>query len=296
MNYAIVDIGSNTIRLNIYSLEEKKFNLIISRKFTAGLASYNDNGTLSEKGILKLKECMIEISEMLKHVTVDELHAFATASLRKVSNSEIVIERIFRDTGIKIELLTEDEEARMGCIGIMDTCGLKKGISMDIGGGSAELVEFDSKSFKSIFNFTEGSLSLYTKYVKKIIPTRVEEKAVKKTVKEQLSGIKFKAKYDTLVGIGGTIRAADRILKELDMIDNGVFSTEQMKILIDGVISEDKKFIQAVLKAAPERIHTIIPGLIILNEVAKAFKIKYIKVNSNGVREGYLISKMIERY
>lgn len=95
MNVAIFDIGSNTIRMNVYAVGKSgAYDLLLTRKVQAGLASYVVDGRLSEAGIVRLRDALLDLKEWLHHIKTDRLSAFATAVLRNIANTQAVLSRI----------------------------------------------------------------------------------------------------------------------------------------------------------------------------------------------------------
>src|SRR5690554_7127706 len=102
--YAVIDIGSNTMRLNIYEYKNKELYLMLSKKITAGLAGYvNRNGNLTKKGANVAVESLKEFKIILNHIDVKEVYTFATASLRNVNNSKKVTRFIEEKTNLNID-------------------------------------------------------------------------------------------------------------------------------------------------------------------------------------------------
>lgn len=102
--YAIIDIGSNTIRMVLYKVIDNEIQQMLNSKIPAGLAGYIDNNNmLSKKGILKAIEALSKFETILESVDVKEVHAFATASLRNISNSEEVLAEIKKHCSFDIE-------------------------------------------------------------------------------------------------------------------------------------------------------------------------------------------------
>lgn len=88
MKYAIVDLGSNTIRLSVYQTQEDgRFRLLFSEKETAGLANYISGGRMRPEGIVRAGEVLMDFKRLLMQFAMEELHVFATASLRNIRNT-----------------------------------------------------------------------------------------------------------------------------------------------------------------------------------------------------------------
>ena len=85
MKYALIDIGSNSIRLNVYNKDNIQKE-VFSKKYMAGLAGLVEDGKLSDKGIKKLMKVLSAQKMLLDYLPIDEIYAFASASLRNVDN------------------------------------------------------------------------------------------------------------------------------------------------------------------------------------------------------------------
>lgn len=293
MNFGIIDIGSNTVRLNVYSYESNDINMIFSKKHVVGLVSYIQDSRLTDKGITKLVNVLHSIKEIISHVTVDKTIAFATASLRKINNTEQVLKKIEEETGFRIKIYDQELEARLGFEGIMWTMPYKDGITVDIGGGSTEIIRFKNREISQIVNYSEGSLSLFNRYVKGIIPTEKEIKNIQNDIKEELYKKELNFESGIIIGIGGTIRAIGDLSKEaFSLGDNRHFTNKNLASLYKSIIKGDEDLVKLMLKIAPDRIHTITPGMVIFKFLCKRFGAEEIVVSSSGLREGVLLENV----
>lgn len=293
MNFGIIDIGSNTVRLNVYSYESNDINMIFGKKYVVGLVSYIQDSRLTDKGITKLVNVLHSIKEIISHVTVDKTIAFATASLRKINNTEQVLKKIEEETGFRIKIYDQELEARLGFEGIMWTMPYKDGITVDIGGGSTEIIRFKNREISQIVNYSEGSLSLFNRYVKGIIPTEKEIKNIQNDIKEELYKKELNFESGIIIGIGGTIRAIGDLSKEaFSLDDNRHFTNKNLTSLYKSIIKGDEDLVKLMLKIAPDRIHTITPGMVIFKFLCKRFGAEEIVVSSSGLREGVLLENV----
>lgn len=142
MKFAIVDLGSNTIRLSVYNtLPEGGFDLLFSEKEMAGLVSYVHGGVLSPEGIQRACGAIRDFQALLRQFDLDAPHVFATASLRNIRNTEEAVEQIRAATGVGVDVISGELEARLGYYGARTATDLQDGAMFDIGGGSAEVLE-----------------------------------------------------------------------------------------------------------------------------------------------------------
>lgn len=294
MIYSVIDIGSNTIRFNVYSYENYKLKLLFGKKNVAGLASYRDDNHLSDRGIKKLEFVLKNQLDIIKNVNVDEIFAFASASLRDIDNSEYVIDYIKENVGLDIEIISQEEEAKLGFVGVKLDDTHIDGMTCDIGGGSTEIISFANNKINNIMNLNHGCLSIYKKYVSGLFPESSEIEKIQSYIYKKLEKKTPKnLKSNIIIGLGGSIRATGNILKEhYDLPDNKHFTYENLTIMYEEMTKQKKGALNTILQVTPERIHTIFPGIIIIKSICDFFSCKEIFVSNTGLREGFLLDKL----
>ena len=170
MKQAIIDIGSNSMRLTVYEVAGEAFKILFREKSMAGLAGYVEEGRLSPEGIARACSGLLEFRETLAALDITAVAVFATASLRNIFNTAEAVWAIQTATGFSVEVLSGTEEALLGYYGAGLEVHCTSGAFLDIGGGSTEVVVFDQGQPVQSASFRMGSLSLYRSYVKKILP------------------------------------------------------------------------------------------------------------------------------
>lgn len=298
MQHAVIDIGSNSMRLTIYEVENTNFKILFKDKIMAGLASYVENGYISEDGIRCAYESLLEFKNTLILLGICEnIHVFATASLRNIVNTEEAVAKITAETGFHIDVITGEEETLLGYSGVMHDIAVESGAFTDIGGASTEIAVFSNKSVLFSKSFHVGSLKLYRDCVKKILPGNGSVKRIKETIHAQLPHRIFDGFFsqEQLVATGGTARSVLKFAKHLGLVpeDSRIILADHMKVIADLFFNDEDAAADAILKVDPERIHTIIPGFMILRYIAEQFEAREIVVSNYGVREGYLCQKVL---
>ena len=117
MQCALIDMGSNSIRLTVYDMDASDFKILFKEKRMAGLAGYVEHGRLTPDGIDCACQCLREFQNTLSVLQIEHLAVFATASLRNISNTAQAVTQIARATGITVSVLTGEEEAACGFCG-----------------------------------------------------------------------------------------------------------------------------------------------------------------------------------
>lgn len=295
MLYGIVDIGSNTVRLNIYEITEDDSRFLLSKKYALGLVSYIKKGKLSKKGIIKLMDVIEDIKMDFDDLKVEKFNMFATASIRNVSNQKEVLRDISNTLGVEIDILSEEQEASYSFLGSTSIMKNKKGVLIDVGGGSSEVVIYKNSKIKEAYSLPLGSLSLFNDYVSLLVPTPKESEAIIDRVQYEISRVKIpKEDHKYMCGVGGSVRAVHKLMKDLRLIERNekIIDPLVFKLIREEITANDKETYNKLLQAKPARIHTLMPGLLIIQELCNYFNVKELQVSKFGVREGYLNNKL----
>ena len=300
MLHGIIDIGSNTIRMAVYLIEGGHFEQLMKRKNTVGLASYVEDGVMQPEGIDKAVEILQEYKKLLHCFKITKVAAFTTAALRNAKNSREAVGEIERRTGIKIRVISGDEEATFDFIGATHSLNNASGLLIDIGGGSTEIVTYRNRQIVHKTSLPLGSLGFAKKYVHSILPTMSE---CTEMYGEAEATIGAAADFlnvceAEIVGIGGTFKGACALNNELFNLPaaNRRLETKNIRTLISTFVTDlglTQEMTVALMRSVPERIQTIIPGLVIANVLARRFQSHWITYCDSGVREGYIYDHII---
>ena len=109
--YAVIDIGSNTIRMVLYKVVNGELRQMLNSKEPAGLVGYVENGRLTGEGIDKLTDTLSHFKLILESVRVKKVLPFATASLRNIENRDEALSAVQKTCGWRVRVLSGLEEA-----------------------------------------------------------------------------------------------------------------------------------------------------------------------------------------
>lgn len=298
MIYGVIDIGSNTIRLSVFKVENGSVKNLFNEKEQASLRSYVEDGKVNEKGIKRLVEVLKEFKSLINNFDdIDEVFPFATATIRDAANRLEILERVKEEVGFDIEILSAEEEARLAFVGASSSTDVSRGVLTDIGGGSSEIVIIGQGKVLKATSLKIGSLSAFDDFVKQLFVTKDERKLIEDEVKKQFEKRKmYREPHDLLCAVGGSARATLKLYNEYYEIDsaNSSMETDKVNQLIKDIIAmEERQTLDLILSVKGDRIHTLIPGMVILYRIAKYFSIGQINVSQTGVREGYVYDKIL---
>ena len=296
MIYGIADVGSNTVRLSIYKCEGGEIRLLMNRKTMAGLAGYVRHGALTPEGIEVACQTLQGYRSLMDNLELPDLRVFATASLRNISNTEEAVGAVMAATGLRVDVLSGREEAELSFRGAIQNAGLYNGLLVDLGGGSTELVAYRNRTIQSAFSLSVGSLSLFSRHVEKLWPDKGERRAIRRAVEDQLDQFApQRAPARHICGVGGTVRAACKVANVLfgRPAEDRSLDRVELKEMLRRLKKPEKAELRLLLKTVPDRIHTIIPGLLALDTIARAYGAQTITASACGVREGYLLDRVL---
>lgn len=134
--YAIIDIGSNTMRLVIYQRDKsRRLKEIENVKISARLRNYlTDESILNDEGITVLVSSLLSFQEVTRHHDLKDVKCAATATVRQAVNKNDVLGIVKEKTDFTIRILSEYEEAYYGFLAAVNSTQIRSGITIDIGG------------------------------------------------------------------------------------------------------------------------------------------------------------------
>lgn len=299
MKYSVIDIGSNSMRLTVYRVKGRDFKILFKQKKMVGLAGYVDHGRMSRAGIERAAESLLEFKNILQMLGITErIYVFATASLRNIVNTEEAVAEIEAAAAFSIDVVTGEQEAFLGYKGVMQELSVSDGVFVDIGGASTEIAMFRSNELFFSKSFHVGSLKLYKEFVKRILPGEKTLKDMRGAIDDEFrkNGAVDPEPCEKLICTGGTARSVLRFARHLGLIqaDARVMDKKQLEKVGDLLLGSRKTAADAILKIDPERIHTIIPGYLILQYIFECFGAGKLIVSNYGVREGYLCQRILK--
>ncbi len=286
MNYAVVDTGSNTVRMSVYSLKNGSLCELFTEAVFANLAGYIKDGSLTDEGIGVCCEAISYHRENAKKYDA-EFHVFATAAIRNAKNCDDISQKIKEKTGIDIKVLSGADEAELSFMGAVEDFPIKDGIMADVGGGSSEIILFENGKMVTSQSVPLGSLKAYKTFVAGEIPTKEETEAIKNEVLKYIKSNRFfdNVKVPTLCLVGGGVRAAKKmselVLKREDL------TVATVDAMLDTFIS-DASFMDLFERIIPKRKYTICPGLSIYSAIGNNFSADKIFISDKGIKEGYV--------
>ena len=204
---AVIDIGSNSVRLVVYQSMARNLITVFNEKALCGLGrEVQSTGLLARDAVEKALMALRRFHALCKVQNVGRVHAIATAACRDASNGPDFIAKAERICGVPINILSGPREAKLSALGVVSGIHNPDGIVGDLGGGSLELIDVRGNRLHSGVTLPLGSLALQD-------ASRKSLKRAERIVKADLSSVAhLKAgRGRTFYAVGGTWRALARI-------------------------------------------------------------------------------------
>ena len=286
INYAAIDIGSNAARLLIKSIDREandknKFKKLLLLRVPLRLGfDIFKNGALSDKKAEKLRRLMKAYRQMMKLYDVADYRACATSAMRDATNGPDSIRRIFKETGINIEIINGKEEARIVYSNHIECMADRKGayVYVDVGGGSTEVNFLTDGCLQSSSSYNIGTVRYLTGQVRDDEWLRLEE-----DMQHIVQGLD----HINIIGSGGNINKLYRMAEVKDK--------EQQRLPISSLrqiyeqlkpLSVEERIEQFVLKE--DRADVIIPAAEIFLRIASIVRAEYVHVPVIGLADGII--------
>lgn len=304
MRCSVIEIGSNTVKCTIYDITgekgAKRSDIVLSQSYTVGLINYIHDGTLSNTGKRRLADTVSSLVRMSKNVYSKKIILIATAGLRMIQNCSEAVETIKKSTGYTVNVISGKEEASLGFAGLKASFAneLNDGISIDLGGGSTEIVKIEKGNAVLSESIDVGALKLFSDHIKGIVPDLNEIKTIADIVDEKLKHVKWLSDVgDTAYIVGGSGRALSSICADiynLPAVKNGfTMSIKQIGEVARIYSDPSEDDIRRIIRIMPDRLHMTIPGIIAYSRIFKAAGTQNIVSSFSKLRDGYVIKKLL---
>ncbi len=307
MKIGILDIGTNSIHLILVEIR-KDMNLEIldrDKEITRlGDTSFNE-GCLSEAALYRGISAIRRFKKLADIHGIQKIKAVATSAVREAVNGGDFIEMIRKETGIKVDVITGDEEARLIYLAVKHSIPFSKKptLIIDIGGGSVEIIIADENELKACWSLKLGVLRLTSQLIKNDPPTKKELAHIQEAITLEMAPILKKAKelkVATIVGTSGSIMNLGTMARALHS-SNGIEFYNNLKITraslveLDDILKrQDRKSRLKIKGIDLNRVDTIIPGSAVVRYVMEHCGFEELILCDEAIREG-LVYDFLEK-
>ena len=292
---AIIDIGSNSIRLVVYQGPARVPAVLFNEKVMAGLGKeLATTGAIAEDSMRLAESALKRFRRLCEEMKVDVIESFATSAVRDASNGSDLLDMASK-IGFDTTVLDGEEEAQLAGLGVLSAIPLANGIVGDLGGGSLELAMVANGKVIEKYSFPLGVLRvafLRKKGIAKL--KRHVQKMLRKTGwAENAQGLPFYL-------VGGSWRSLARVDMHttgypLPVIHHYEMQPHRARRLVSKLARLDKAKLKEVPGLSTSRIPTLNDAAWLLSFVVRYLDSSEMIVSAYGVREGMLFHRVSEQ-
>jgi exopolyphosphatase/guanosine-5'-triphosphate,3'-diphosphate pyrophosphatase len=288
---AVIDIGSNSIRLVLYRLEGRAVWTVFNEKVLAGLGrDLPQTGRLSPEGVEAALAALRRFRTVLDALEPAEVFVAATAAVREAADGREFVAEVLARTGLEARILTGEEEARLSALGVAAGIPKATGVAGDLGGFSLELVCIDEGQPGEGATLALGPFALGAGQGTDIA-------AVRKEAARRMAGLSNRFAADTLYAIGGAWR--NLALLHMRMTDYPLQIVHQYEMSAKDALqtshfiaSQSRSSLERMEGLSRKRAESMPFAALVLELLIEKLGLRRIIVSAWGLREGLLFDSL----
>jgi exopolyphosphatase / guanosine-5'-triphosphate,3'-diphosphate pyrophosphatase len=300
---AVIDLGSNSWRLVVFTFVPDRWwkrtdELYETVRIGAGMGQ---TGRLSDEAIARGLETLGVFASFCASAGLEpqQVHAVATSAIRDAANGQEFVAAAREATGLPIEIISAEEEARLGYVAAVNTSTLRDGAMLELGGGSMQLVGVADRRARNVCSLDVGAVRLTEELLPDSGPARKKDlERVRAYVAGALTGAPWLSDCgDRLVGIGGAVRnlASAALHATTEAVDIGVqgfvLEREALSELIKTLAELPAEERGQVPGIKPGRGDIILAAALTIEGVLEAGGFDGIEATEAGLREGLFFDR-----
>ncbi len=293
---AIIDIGSNTARIVIVSIREGGYFTVIDElKEPVRLAKGMEmDGFLRPLRIQQMVKTLKTFKNLYESHKVSRVFAYATAAVRRAKNRKSFVEEVLSSSGIKLTVLSQEEEAGLVYTGVINSMDVPKGLIVDIGGGSVKLIYYNRRVLIAQDTLPFGAVTLTEKFADETTDPTERSRLIEEYVTEHLKKLDWYANIDPdtqLIGVGGSFRNLGKISRRfkkypLDMAHNYHIGFDEFNNIYNTFKALDLTQAARIKGLSSARADILPAALSCLKAIESTSHFGEVIISGAGLREG----------
>ena len=294
--HSVIDVGSNTIHLLVGEVDGSEVLPVTGEKVSARLGAGVEKKGKIEPGRLELAAEAISLFAKIAALKgVAEPTVLATSAVRDAENGLELTERVREITGLKMRLISGEEEAALGFRGAVSAVGTSwegPALVVDLGGGSAQLIVGEASSGPLMqVSLPLGSNRTTERFVENDPPRKKELRALDEHVREMRPEWGLSQRV-SVVAVGGSARAMLKITRDTLTVERTVERLRRLALEMSG---RPSPVLAREHRLAPERARVLPAAITALAAILEHFDRDRLTVARGGLREGTLLTLAEEK-
>ena len=290
---AVLDVGSNSVRLVLYRLDGRALWTTYNEKVLAGLGrDLPTTGRLSPAGVAQALASLKRFRAVLDGAGVTRVHTAATAAVREAQDGPAFIARIEAETGLAIRTLSGEEEAKYAALGVVAGCPHADGLVGDLGGSSLELVPLKDGAPGEGVTLKLGPLALGAGG-RNNGPLSVE--SLRREIDKRLAPAadRFAGQAQVLQAVGGAWRNLALVHMSafaypLRIVHQYEVEADEALELARFVSRQSRGSLERIEQLSRKRAETLPYAALVLEALVERLELKRVAFSAYGLREGLI--------
>ena len=284
---AVIDVGSNSVRMVLYRLEGRAIWTVFNEKVQAGLGrDLPATGRLSEQGVMLAMTALRRFAAVLDGVKPAYVFVAATAAVREAADGPAFCHRVAAETGLQIRVLTGEEEARFAALGVAAGDSRANGLAADMGGSSLELIRVGGDSAESGVTLPLGPFSLAD-------PGGFDADRLRHTIASRLKPVAQRFTTAELHAVGGGWRSLAQLHMEMSdyplrIVHQYAMTAGDARDVARFVAQQSRASLDRLPGVSKRRAETLPYAALVLDGLIEALGLRTIVFSAWGLREGLL--------
>lgn len=299
----IIDLGSNSARLVIVNLFEDGYFMVVDElKESVRLGQdMEHDGFLKPQRVAETIKTLKMFKKLCDASEVTRIIAVATEAVRRAKNQRSFLDEIQASCGIKIRVLTAEEEATLVYRGVINSMDIPKGIILEIGGGSTKIVYYNRRNMLNYATLPFGAVTLTAQFSDPSMKPEEQVAKMEEFFRDQLRSIPWLSEVEPdvqMIGVGGSFRNLFKISKmvhkyPLDTVHNFNMAVEDFTPVYDmiKVLDLDKK--KKIKGLSAERADILPAALSIMKAFIGHMNVTNFTLSGSGLREGIMFNQAL---
>ena len=299
----IIDLGSNSARLVIVNLFTEGYFMVVDElKESVRLGQDMErDGFLKPARVAETIKTLKMFRKLCDASGVTRIIAVATEAVRRAKNQRSFLDEIQATCGIKIRVLSPEEEAVLVYRGVINTMDVPKGIVLEIGGGSTKIVYYNRRNMLNYVTLPFGAVTLTGLFSGEGLKPEEQAAKIEEFFTEQLKQVEWLREVDPdvqMIGVGGSFRNLFKIAKmvhkyPLDNVHNYKMQVEDFMPLYDmiKVLDLDKK--KKIKGLSAERADILPAALAVIKAFVSYMNAEQFTFSGAGLREGLMFNQAL---
>lgn len=299
----IIDLGSNSARLVIVNLFQDGYFMVVDElKESVRLGQDMErDGFLKPQRVAETIKTLKMFRKLCDASGVNRIIAVATEAVRRAKNQRSFLDEIQASCGIKIRVLTSEEEAVFVYRGVINTMDVPKGIILEIGGGSTKIVYYNRRNMLNYVTLPFGAVTLTGLFSGDGLKPEEQAEKIEEFFTEQLKQVEWLKELDPdvqMIGVGGSFRNLFKISKmvhkyPLDTVHNYKMHVEDFTPIYDmiKVLELDKK--KKIKGLSAERADILPAALAVIKSFVNYIGAEGFTMSGAGLREGIMFNQAL---